>query len=130
MAVQPTTTVRFSHPGNLPAPLTPLIGREKEIAAARDLLLRADLRLLTLTGPGGIGKTRLAVQVATELRDAFIDGVAFVNLAPLSDPSLVAATIAQALEVRERGDQPLRERLKEELRDKQVLLLLDRVFPT
>jgi predicted ATPase/DNA-binding CsgD family transcriptional regulator len=125
MADLPTEAVTFSHAGNLPAPLTPLIGREKEVAAVCDLLRRATMRLLTLTGPGGIGKTRLALQVATDLRDDFMDGVAFVNLAPISDPSLVAATIAQVLEVRERTDQPLTERLKEELRDKQLLLMLD-----
>jgi predicted ATPase/class 3 adenylate cyclase len=110
---------------NLPSQPNMLIGRAQEVAAVRERLLCDHVRLVTLTGPGGIGKTRLGEQVAVVLLDDFADGVFFVNLAPISDPGLVAATIAQALEVRERGDQPLRERLKEYLRDKQLLLLLD-----
>ena len=77
-------------PHNLPAQPTPLIGRATEVAAVCALLRRADVRLLTLTGPGGIGKTRLALQAAAELRDDFADGVCFVDLAPISDPALVA----------------------------------------
>jgi class 3 adenylate cyclase len=82
---------------NLPSQPTPLIGREMEVAAVCALVRRTDVRLVTLTGPGGTGKTRLSVQVAAELSDDFQDGVAFVNLAPISDPALVASGIAQTL---------------------------------
>ena len=83
------------------------------------------MRLLTLTGPGGIGKTRLGLQVAAELSEVFRDGVFFVDLAPISDPELVVPTIAQTLEVKEGAGQPLFDLVTTFLRDKQVLLLLD-----
>jgi len=110
---------------NLPAPATPFIGREREVAALRDLIRRDDVRLVTLTGPGGTGKTRLGLQVATYVLDLFEHGVWFVNLAPISDRNLVAPAIAQALDVREIGGQPILELVKRNLREKRRLLLLD-----
>src|SRR5260221_9918415 len=78
-----------THAHNLPVQPTPLIGREREVAAVQQLLQREDVRLLTLTGPGGSGKTRLGLHVAAELSDHFTDGIYFVNLAPINDAELV-----------------------------------------
>ncbi len=141
---------------NLPAQSTALIGRAQEVAAVVALLRRPDVRLVTLSGPGGVGKTRLALQVAAELLDEhprslpsqsemtpepalsvvegsvvegdeglFPDSVWYVNLAPISEPDRAASAIAQALDVRESGGQPIGEHLKDYLREKRLLLLLD-----
>src|SRR5437763_17100 len=108
---------------HLPAQLTPLIGGEQEVAAVYALLQRPGVRLLTLTGTGGVGKTRLSLQVATDLLDDFADGVCFVPLAPVGDPELVVATIAQALGIKEVGERPLPDLLQAALRDQRLLLL-------
>jgi len=109
---------------DFPIPLTPLVGREGDVALATDLL-RQRARLLTLTGPGGVGKTRLALQIAAETTALFADGAAFVPLASLEDAGLVLSAIAQVLGVRESGGQPLGELLQRALRGKRLLLVLD-----
>jgi predicted ATPase/class 3 adenylate cyclase len=111
-------------PINLPTPLTSFVGREDEIARARALL--AESRLITLTGSGGTGKTRLGVQVAAAAAAEFPDGVFFVDLSPVSDPVLVVPTIAAALGLREEGwERPVNEVLENYLRERQMLLVLD-----
>ncbi|HEX2185327.1 MAG TPA: AAA family ATPase, partial [Chloroflexota bacterium] len=110
---------------NLPALPIPIIGRERHIAAVREALSRDDVRLFTLTGPPGTGKTRLALEVATSLVGEFRDGVYFVDLSSIEDHHLVAAAIAQELALREVDDQPLLERLQQALAERQMLLVLD-----
>ena len=113
---------------SLPVSRTGFVGREKEVAAAKELLLRQNVRLVTVTGPGGIGKTRLAVEVASGLIERFPGGVHFVPLSALSDPGLVAPAIVQALGVREVGGQSPLEILKKNLQDSlraPMLFLLD-----
>src|SRR5215216_6661806 len=98
---------RIGSATSLPFPLTPLIGREQEVGAICARLRQPDHRLLTLTGPGGVGKTRLALAVAAEAEAEFTDGALFVPLAAVPEPVLVASAIAQSLGVREIGDRPL-----------------------
>src|SRR5215216_756370 len=110
---------------NLPAQPTPLVGRERELEEVLALLRRSYVRLLTFTGPGGTGKTRLGLQAAAELTDEFEDGVFFVALAAIADPTLVAPAIARTLGLTESGNQPQEELLEGYLRERQVLLVLD-----
>ena len=121
MAASATVTLL----GTPPFLRTRLIGRQAEIAAGRGLLLDEAVPLLTLTGPGGVGKTRLALALATEVINSFADGVVWVDLAPLSDPKLVPTAIATALEIVPAPDRSVSENLVRALRPRQTLLLLD-----
>jgi predicted ATPase len=124
---KPTRQVE-ARPANIPAQRTRFVGREKEVAAATELLLRHDVRLVTITGPGGIGKTRLAVEVANALVQRFPGGIHFVPLSPLSDPGLIASVIVQTLGIREAGGLSPLEILRKNLRDSlraPMLFLLD-----
>jgi predicted ATPase/Tfp pilus assembly protein PilF len=112
-------------PPSLPVSPTPLIGRAGEAEKVRDTLLRNDVRVVTLTGPGGVGKTRLALEVARTFLSDHAYEVAFVALAPLTSASLVLGAIAGALGVRETGPVPLRQALAEDLRNRRLLLVLD-----
>src|SRR5215203_499981 len=111
-------------PNNLPGQLTPFLGREEQVARVVDLLSRDDVRLLTITGPGGVGKTRVALQAAADVLEDFPDGVWFVDLSVLDDPTLVPSAIASVLGVREQGS-ALTERLANLLSGKRLLLVLD-----
>src|SRR6266487_3758364 len=112
---------------HLPILLTPLIGREQEVAAVCAQLARPDVRLLTLLGTGGIGKTRLSLEVARAMQTHFADGVYLVPLAPIRDPSLVLPAIAQELGIRESGAQPLFAQVREAVGTRSLLLVLDNV---
>jgi predicted ATPase/class 3 adenylate cyclase len=113
-----------NRPSNLPELPTPLVGRERELGEVTALLRTERVRLVTLTGPGGTGKTRLALHAASTLLDDVRDGVCFVSLEPITDPALVAPTIAAAAGVRQASG-PVEDRLREELRDRETLLVLD-----
>lgn len=124
-AGKPKIATPTQHDSNVPAPMGALIGRESELAAVCDLLRRPMVRLLTLTGAPGVGKTRLSIQVAHRMVDAFPDGVVFIRLAPISEPQLIVATIAQHIGVAEISGQPLIETLKRSMHGRRMLLLLD-----
>ncbi len=111
----------------VPAALTALIGRAHEVDAVVGLLSDEAVRLVTITGPGGIGKSRLSIEVASRLRDGFPGGIVFVDLAPVTNPALVPAAIAEALGIRDLGDGALDEKLRMAVRDRRMLLLLDNV---
>ncbi|MEW6734484.1 MAG: protein kinase [Acidobacteriota bacterium] len=112
-------------PNNLPVQVMPFIGRDHEVTTVTELLQREEVRLLTLTGPGGTGKTRLGLRVATELLGEFENGIFFIPLAAINDAELIASTIAQTLRVTEAGGNSPLECLKEFLRDKHLLLFFD-----
>jgi non-specific serine/threonine protein kinase len=120
---------RFSAAGqpyyNLPLQPTPLIGRERDIEMVWTLMQRPDVRLLTLVGAGGVGKTRLAIEAAEQLFQDFADGVCYVDLTPVTDPGLVMPTIAQVLELGEDSEHNLQSTLSEYLRARAMLLVLD-----
>jgi predicted ATPase/class 3 adenylate cyclase len=113
-----------TRPNNLPLQQTPFVGREEQVGQVVDLLWRDDVRLLTVTGPGGVGKTRLALQAAADLLDAFPDGAWFVDLSTLANASQVPSAIADALGVREEGSD-ITNRLAAMLAGKHLLLVLD-----
>src|SRR5206468_958641 len=112
-------------PTNLPVQPNPLIGRELELERLRALVHTRDARLITLTGPGGIGKTRLALQFAADVLDEFDGGVFFASLAAVQNPELVAPALAEALAVREVAGEPLVETLSSHLRERRLLLVID-----
>lgn len=121
----PPLTTLDPHPTNLPHQPTPFLGREREVRDVVNLVRRQDIQLLTLTGPGGIGKTRLALQIGLQVLETFPDGVFFVELVSLADAALVPPAIAASLGILELGGQPPYEAITAFLRSKQLLLVLD-----
>ena len=117
--------LRSLHRNNLPVPATAVIGRELEVAEVASLLARDDVSLLTVTGPGGTGKTRLALEAAAEASERFPDGVWWVSLAPLRDPALLLSAVARSLDVREEAGRDLAATLADGLAGRRMLLLLD-----
>lgn len=120
-----TSTIPQQPRSNLPATFTSLIGRDKDIAAVQDYLTNPDIRLVTLIGAPGIGKTRLSIASASQALTHFPDGMFFVALAPLDQPSLIPSAIAQALGYVEKSDLPAEKRLMEGIGNKRILLVLD-----
>jgi predicted ATPase len=121
----PSLKTLDTHLNNLPAQLTPFVGREREITAVLGLMRNPDIRLITLTGTGGTGKTRLSIQVAAELLDEYEHGVWFVGLSSISNPDLVLPTIASVLKVTESAGTPIEQSLHEHLQDLHILLVID-----
>jgi predicted ATPase/transcriptional regulator with XRE-family HTH domain len=121
--LEPTSTAPLR--ATLPMPATSLIGRERDVAALKTALLQPHVRLLTITGPAGVGKTRLALQVAAEMAPRFADGACVVLLAPVSDASLVAPALLHALGAPQRHDHPALDIMQEALRERELLLVLD-----
>ncbi len=118
-------SVSYDRFHSLPAPLTPLVGREEELGALVSLLTSGESRLITVTGPGGVGKTRLALRAGAELSDVFAGGVLFVDLSPLREPELVPPTIGQALGLRQVAEQSALEQITDALAGRDMLLILD-----
>ncbi len=122
---EPLTAPEPTPKHNLPIQLTSLIGREQDAITAEALLRSSEVHLLSMVGTAGIGKTRLAIQVAIDLLDDFADGVYFVSLTPIRDPDLVLSTIAQSFELKENASEPIADRLKRYLQSRHLLLVLD-----
>jgi predicted ATPase len=124
-AEAPVEAPRSAHPAPLPRPVTRLIGRDRDIARVLDLLLDADVRMVTIVGPGGIGKSRLAWAVADGARERCPDGIVYIDLAPLTEPSLVLPTIAKSLGVEEQTGTSLGAQLRDRLAQARMLIVLD-----
>ncbi len=122
--MQPASNTATHH-GNLPVPATRLVGREQDIAAVANTSLTDATRLVTLFGPGGVGKTRLALEVARRLADEFADGAWWIELAPIIEPEAMLSTIAHVLKIEDRPGKSVLQVLQAHLRDRHALLVLD-----